>query len=59
MPLAVDSLVTDLIFKANAQIGNFVELKQTVLGEGTKAGHLTYLGDAKIGPKSNVGAGLP
>jgi bifunctional UDP-N-acetylglucosamine pyrophosphorylase/glucosamine-1-phosphate N-acetyltransferase len=34
-----------------------VELKKTVLGEGTKAGHLTYLGDAKIGAKSNVGAG--
>ena len=47
----------DCHLKANAHIGNFVELKKTVLGEGTKAGHLTYLGDAKIGPKSNVGAG--
>src|SRR5882724_1159517 len=43
--------------KAGAHIGNFVELKKTVVGEGTKAGHLTYLGDAKIGAKSNIGAG--
>jgi bifunctional UDP-N-acetylglucosamine pyrophosphorylase/glucosamine-1-phosphate N-acetyltransferase len=47
----------DCHLKANVHIGNFVELKKTVLGEGTKAGHLTYLGDAKIGAKSNVGAG--
>src|SRR5580700_11267749 len=43
--------------KAGAHIGNFVELKKTTLGEGTKAGHLTYLGDAKIGSKTNIGAG--
>jgi bifunctional UDP-N-acetylglucosamine pyrophosphorylase / glucosamine-1-phosphate N-acetyltransferase len=43
--------------KAKAHIGNFVELKRTTMGEGTKAGHLTYLGDAKLGAKSNVGAG--
>src|SRR6201984_2633879 len=43
--------------KAGVHIGNFVELKKTIVGEGTKAGHLTYLGDAKIGAKSNVGAG--
>jgi bifunctional UDP-N-acetylglucosamine pyrophosphorylase / glucosamine-1-phosphate N-acetyltransferase len=43
--------------KAGVHIGNFVELKKTVVGEGTKAGHLTYLGDAKIGAKSNIGAG--
>jgi bifunctional UDP-N-acetylglucosamine pyrophosphorylase/glucosamine-1-phosphate N-acetyltransferase len=43
--------------KAGAHIGNFVELKKTTVGEGTKAGHLTYLGDAKIGAKSNIGAG--
>src|SRR5262249_13771496 len=42
---------------AKAHIGNFVELKKTTMGEGTKAGHLTYLGDAKLGSKSNVGAG--
>ena len=43
--------------KAGARIGNFVELKKSTLGEGTKAMHLSYLGDAKIGAKSNIGAG--
>lgn len=38
-------------------IGNFVETKQAVLGEGTKANHLTYLGDCEIGTETNVGAG--
>jgi bifunctional UDP-N-acetylglucosamine pyrophosphorylase/glucosamine-1-phosphate N-acetyltransferase len=47
----------DSHLKAKAHIGNFVELKKTTMGEGTKAGHLTYLGDAKLGAKSNVGAG--
>ncbi|MDA8247928.1 MAG: bifunctional UDP-N-acetylglucosamine diphosphorylase/glucosamine-1-phosphate N-acetyltransferase GlmU [Rhodospirillales bacterium] len=43
--------------RANAHVGNFVELKGTVLGEGAKANHLSYLGDAEIGAKTNVGAG--
>ena len=43
--------------KRGSQIGNFVELKKTVVGEGTKARHLTYLGDAKIGSRTNIGAG--
>ena len=43
--------------KAGAQIGNFVEVKKSVIGEGTKAMHLSYLGDSKIGKKSNIGAG--
>jgi bifunctional UDP-N-acetylglucosamine pyrophosphorylase/glucosamine-1-phosphate N-acetyltransferase len=43
--------------KADARIGNFVELKKSTIGEGTKAMHLSYLGDAKIGKKSNIGAG--
>jgi bifunctional UDP-N-acetylglucosamine pyrophosphorylase/glucosamine-1-phosphate N-acetyltransferase len=38
-------------------IGNFVETKQASLGPGTKANHLTYLGDCDIGPDTNVGAG--
>jgi bifunctional UDP-N-acetylglucosamine pyrophosphorylase/glucosamine-1-phosphate N-acetyltransferase len=38
-------------------IGNFVELKKTKLGAGTKASHLAYLGDANIGTGVNVGAG--
>ena len=40
-----------------AHVGNFVELKATVLGEGAKANHLTYLGDAAIGAGANIGAG--
>ncbi len=42
---------------AGARIGNFVETKNTVLGPGAKANHLTYLGDAQVGAKANVGAG--
>ncbi|MGN6112698.1 MAG: bifunctional UDP-N-acetylglucosamine diphosphorylase/glucosamine-1-phosphate N-acetyltransferase GlmU [Luteimonas sp.] len=38
-------------------VGNFVEAKNTAMGPGSKANHLTYLGDAKIGSKVNVGAG--
>jgi bifunctional UDP-N-acetylglucosamine pyrophosphorylase/glucosamine-1-phosphate N-acetyltransferase len=40
-----------------AHVGNFTELKKTVLGKGSKANHLSYLGDAVIGEKVNVGAG--
>jgi bifunctional UDP-N-acetylglucosamine pyrophosphorylase/glucosamine-1-phosphate N-acetyltransferase len=40
-----------------AKVGNFVELKKTHLAEGSKAPHLSYLGDATIGPGVNVGAG--
>jgi bifunctional UDP-N-acetylglucosamine pyrophosphorylase / glucosamine-1-phosphate N-acetyltransferase len=40
-----------------AKVGNFVELKKTILGRGSKANHLTYLGDATIGEKTNIGAG--
>ena len=43
--------------KKGARIGNFVEVKNSTVGEGTKAMHLTYLGDAKIGAKTNIGAG--
>jgi bifunctional UDP-N-acetylglucosamine pyrophosphorylase/glucosamine-1-phosphate N-acetyltransferase len=43
--------------KAGSRIGNFVELKKSTIGEGTKAMHLSYLGDTKIGTKSNIGAG--
>ncbi len=42
---------------ARARVGNFVELKKTVLGEGAKASHLSYLGDATIGRDVNIGAG--
>ena len=42
---------------ARARVGNFVELKKTRLGEGAKAPHLSYLGDATIGAGANLGAG--
>jgi bifunctional UDP-N-acetylglucosamine pyrophosphorylase/glucosamine-1-phosphate N-acetyltransferase len=38
-------------------VGNFVETKKTRLGKGSKANHLTYLGDTEVGEKVNVGAG--
>ncbi len=40
-----------------SKVGNFVELKKTRLGRGSKANHLTYLGDATIGENTNIGAG--
>jgi len=42
---------------ADARIGNFVEVKKSKVGRGTKASHLTYLGDATIGENTNIGAG--
>jgi bifunctional UDP-N-acetylglucosamine pyrophosphorylase / glucosamine-1-phosphate N-acetyltransferase len=41
-----------------AHVGNFVELKKTTLGPGAKANHLAYIGDATVGAKVNVGAGV-
>ena len=41
----------------DARVGNFVELKKTKLGAGSKSQHLAYLGDSEIGEKSNIGAG--
>ena len=43
--------------RAGAHVGSFVEMKKTVLGEGSKAPHLSYLGDATIGRETNIGAG--
>jgi len=43
--------------KSDARIGNFVETKKAIIGEGAKVPHLTYLGDAKVGSKTNIGAG--
>jgi bifunctional UDP-N-acetylglucosamine pyrophosphorylase / glucosamine-1-phosphate N-acetyltransferase len=40
-----------------ARIGNFVEVKKSIIGPGTKAQHLTYIGDARIGKDVNIGAG--
>ena len=41
----------------DAHIGNFVEVKNTTIGAGSKANHLSYLGDARIGARANIGAG--
>lgn len=43
--------------KPGAKVGNFVEMKKSTLGSGSKASHLTYLGDATIGENTNIGAG--
>ena len=40
-----------------AKVGNFVELKKTTLGPGSKVNHLSYVGDAAIGQRVNIGAG--
>jgi bifunctional UDP-N-acetylglucosamine pyrophosphorylase/glucosamine-1-phosphate N-acetyltransferase len=45
------------VIEPRAHVGNFVELKATTLGEGAKANHLSYLGDATIGAGANIGAG--
>jgi bifunctional UDP-N-acetylglucosamine pyrophosphorylase/glucosamine-1-phosphate N-acetyltransferase len=47
----------DADVRERARVGNFVELKKTVLGAGSKSMHLAYLGDATIGEKVNIGAG--
>ncbi len=45
------------IMRRKAKVGNFVEMKKAELGEGSKANHLSYLGDARIGTGVNIGAG--
>lgn len=45
------------LVRRGARMGNFVEMKKSVLGRGSKAMHLTYIGDATIGRKVNIGAG--
>ncbi len=46
------------VLGCDVHIGNFVELKKTTVGDGSKANHLAYLGDAVIGARVNVGAGV-
>jgi bifunctional UDP-N-acetylglucosamine pyrophosphorylase/glucosamine-1-phosphate N-acetyltransferase len=43
--------------KKGARVGNFVEMKKAVIGEGSKVPHLSYVGDARVGSKTNIGAG--
>jgi len=45
------------VLEEGSRIGNFVEMKNAVLGRGAKANHLTYLGDATVGAGANIGAG--
>ncbi|MEW6989607.1 bifunctional UDP-N-acetylglucosamine diphosphorylase/glucosamine-1-phosphate N-acetyltransferase GlmU [Colwelliaceae bacterium 6441] len=47
----------DSVMNENSHIGNFVEMKKTTLGSGSKSGHLTYLGDTTVGQNVNIGAG--
>ena len=46
------------VLRAGAKVGNFVEVKASELGPGAKAGHLAYLGDATVGSRVNIGAGV-
>lgn len=45
------------VMHEGSRVGNFVEMKKTVLGKGSKANHLTYLGDTTVGENANIGAG--
>ena len=45
------------ILKSGSKVGNFVEVKKSVIGKGSKLNHLSYIGDTKIGKKVNIGAG--
>ncbi len=45
------------VMNKDSHVGNFVEMKKSTLGEGSKAGHLTYLGDTMVGKNVNIGAG--
>jgi bifunctional UDP-N-acetylglucosamine pyrophosphorylase/glucosamine-1-phosphate N-acetyltransferase len=47
----------DTILKEGSKIGNFVEVKKSVVGKRSKVNHLSYIGDAEIGKSSNIGAG--
>jgi bifunctional UDP-N-acetylglucosamine pyrophosphorylase/glucosamine-1-phosphate N-acetyltransferase len=47
----------DTILKEGSKIGNFVEVKKSVVGKKSKVNHLSYIGDAEIGKSSNIGAG--
>ncbi len=48
----------DSVLAENSKVGNFVELKKTYLGKGSKVNHLAYLGDSQIGAHTNIGAGV-
>ena len=45
------------VLEDDVKVGNFVEIKNSTIGKGSKANHLTYIGDASVGTNSNIGAG--
>ena len=45
------------VLKAGSRIGNFVEIKKSIIGKNSKVNHLSYVGDSKLGKKVNIGAG--
>ncbi len=47
----------DTVLKSNAKVGNFVEIKKSIIGEGSKVSHLSYIGDTTMGDDVNIGAG--
>ncbi len=47
----------DTTLDEDVHIGNFVELKKTDIGKGSKVNHLTYMGDSHVGTETNIGAG--
>jgi bifunctional UDP-N-acetylglucosamine pyrophosphorylase/glucosamine-1-phosphate N-acetyltransferase len=47
----------ETVLREGSRIGNFVEVKKSVIGKGTKADHLSFIGDATLGEKVNIGAG--
>ena len=52
------NLRPDTHLAKNSRIGNFVEIKKSSIGEGSKVNHLSYIGDASVGANVNVGAGV-
>jgi bifunctional UDP-N-acetylglucosamine pyrophosphorylase/glucosamine-1-phosphate N-acetyltransferase len=45
------------ILKSGSKVGNFVEIKKSTIGKGSKVNHLSYIGDTSIGNSTNIGAG--
>ncbi len=45
------------VLKSGSKVGNFVEVKKSIIGKDTKLNHLSYIGDSKLGKKVNIGAG--
>lgn len=45
------------VMKSDSHVGNFVEVKKSIIGKGSKAGHLSYIGDCEVGKNVNIGAG--